>query len=100
MPIVTVTEGTGRAEDYEAMEQAVAQEGAPKPLVQIAGPAEGGFRVINVWASQDDVDAIVQVVNRIMQSKGISVPGSSDAIVKRTINPVHRLVINAAATTA
>jgi len=82
------------------MEQAVAQEGAPKPLVQIAGPVEGGFRVINVWASQDDVDAIVQVVNRIMQSKGISVPGSSDAIVKRTINPVHRLEINATATTA
>ena len=100
MSIVTVTEGPGTAEDYETVNRALEQEpGVPKPLVQIAGPVEGGFRVISVWASQADVDAVVAAANRVMQSRGVVAPGSTGATMKRTINPVHRLVINAAATT-
>jgi hypothetical protein len=98
MPIVTVTEGAGTAEGYESMDRALEQEGAPKPLGQIAGPVEGGFRVINVWASQADVDAVVQAVNRLMQSSGIAAPATSGTPITRTVNPVHRLVINAAPT--
>jgi hypothetical protein len=43
--IVTVTEGPGTAEQAEATHRALKQAGAPEPLVHIAGPVEGGFRV-------------------------------------------------------
>ena len=99
MGIVTVTEGPGTGEEYEATNRAIEQEeGVPKPLVHIAGPIEGGFRVINVWASQADVDAVVKAATRVMQSRGRIAPGSTGATLKRTINPVQRLMINAAAT--
>src|SRR4051812_21977637 len=57
MSFVTVSEGPATAEDVDAMRHALEQAGVPKPLVHIAGPVEGGFRVINVWATQADVEA-------------------------------------------
>ena len=94
MSFVTVSEGTGTAEDYEAMSHALEQAGVPKPLVQIAGPVEGGrFRVINVWDSQADVDAAVQAAGQYMRSLGLPSSGP-DAALTRTINPVYRLVVN------
>jgi hypothetical protein len=93
MTIVTVSESSGTAEEYEAMNAALEQAGAPKPLVHIASPVEGGFRVINVWESQADVDAVVQLAGQYVQSQGWQSNGP-DAIIRRTINPVYRLVVN------
>ena len=75
------------------MNRAFEQAGAPKPLVHIAGPAEGGFRVINVWASQADVDAVVQTAGQYVRRHGLQ-PDGPDAAIKRTINPVYKLVVN------
>ena len=94
MSFVTVSEGTGTAEDYEAMNHALEQAGVPKPLVHIAGPVDGGrFRVINVWDSRADVDAAVQAAGQYMRSLGLQ-SGGPDAALKRSINPVYKLVVN------
>ena len=94
MSFVTVSEGTGTAEDYEAMSHALEQAGMPKPLVHIAGPVDGGrFRVINVWGSQADVDAAVQAAGQYMRSLGLQ-SGGPDGVLQRTINPVYKLAIN------
>jgi hypothetical protein len=50
-----------------------------------------------MWASQEDVDAMVKALSRYMQSHGVPTTGA-DAPVRRTINPVYRLVINTSAT--
>jgi len=77
------------------MSRALEQAGVAKPLLPSARPVEGGrFRVINVWDSQADVDAAVQVARQYMRSLGLQSSGE-DAALKRTINPVYRLVVNA-----
>ena len=86
MSIVTVTESTGTVGEYEAMTTALDQAGAPMPPVHIAGPVEGGFRDINVWASQDDVDAVVEAANRYLQSQGYE-PGSSSGFLQARDRP-------------
>jgi hypothetical protein len=96
MAIVTVSESTATVDEYERFQEAMNQAGAPKPLVHIAGPIEGGWRAINVWASQDDVDTMVKALSHYMQSLGIPTT-DADAPVRRTVNPVYRLVINTSA---
>jgi hypothetical protein len=93
MTIVTVSESTATADDYERLQEAMTQPGVPKPLVHIACPIDGGWRAINVWASQDDVDAMVKAFSQYMQSLG-----TDGWAPRRTVNPVYRLVINTSAT--
>jgi hypothetical protein len=93
MAIVTVSESTATVDEYERFQEAMNQAGAPKPLVHIAGPIEGGWRAINVWASQDDVDTMVKAFSQYMQSLG-----ADGWAPRRTVNPVYRLVINTSAT--
>src|SRR5205085_7186767 len=92
--IVTITEGPGAVglEGYEATYNALYGPGADpnlrRPLVHVAGPSEGGWRVINIWASQEDVDAAVKALDAL--------PHRTESMrrsLKRSLNPVHRLII-------
>jgi hypothetical protein len=42
MAIVTISESTATPDEYDRFQEAMNQAGAPKPLVHIAGPIEGG----------------------------------------------------------
>ena len=48
-------------EQYEAavqhMSQAGPATGVPLALVHVAGPVDGGYRIVEVWNSQEDANA-------------------------------------------
>jgi hypothetical protein len=55
MPIGALFEADGFAQaDYEAVLARVGEEPPEGCLVHIAGPTESGWRVIEVWTSEDD----------------------------------------------
>ena len=43
-------------------------------LVHIAGPIEGGWRVVDVWESEDALNAFLAVLMPMSQSAGIAPP--------------------------
>ncbi|SRR5258708_872955 len=54
-------------------------------LVHIAGPIEGGFRVVDVWESQEALNAFMGVLGPVAQSVGIPAP-------QVTIWPAHNML--------
>lgn len=55
MPIGALFEVEGFSrDDYEAVNDQVGSEPAPGCLVHVGGPTASGWRVIEVWASEED----------------------------------------------
>ena len=54
-------------------------------LFHTAGPMEGGWRVVDVWESQDALNAFMGVLGPVAQSAGIPQP-------QVTIWPIHNIL--------
>jgi hypothetical protein len=54
MPYGVVQEMPGvSAQEYKMVEQHLGPDRPPGLLAHVAGPVEGGWRVVNVWASEE-----------------------------------------------
>ena len=89
MAVAQVIENPGGTqEQYEQVIQAIGVTGsqlAPGQLVHFAGPVEGGWRVVNVWESQEVADKFWnEKVKPARQQAGLP-------DVEPTSFPVHRL---------
>lgn len=54
-------------------------------LVHTAGPIQGGWRVVDVWESQDALNAFMAILGPIAQNVGIAPP-------QVTTWPVHNML--------
>ena len=54
-------------------------------LYHIAGPIEGGWRVVDVWESQDALNAFMAVLGPVAHSAGIAQP-------QVTVWPIHNIL--------
>lgn len=43
-------------------------------LYHVAGPVEGGLRVVDVWESQDALNAFMAVLGPVAQKEGVAPP--------------------------
>ena len=89
MAVAQIVENPGGTkEQYEQVIQAIGLTGsqlAPGQLVHFAGPVEGGWRVVNVWESQEVADKFWnEKVKPARQKAGL--PDTAP-----TSFPVHRL---------
>ena len=78
----------GTKEQYEQVIQETGQAGeqlAPGQLVFFAGPVEGGWRVVNVWESQETAEKFFNEKVKPARQKA----GMPD--VEPKIFPVHNL---------
>jgi hypothetical protein len=57
--IQTVADG-GSWDDYLRVAEEVGEGAPPGLIVHVAGPFEGGFRIIDVWESQSDYDSFLE----------------------------------------
>ncbi len=79
-------------EQYDAASQQL-DAGGPMEgcLVHVAGPMEGGWRVIEVWESQEAADKFFRErLQHVMESNGIPP-------VEPTVFPVHALELGGVA---
>jgi len=77
MAVALLFEGTGVTQaQYEQVLNQVApgNQMAPGMLYHVAGPTDGGFRVVEVWESQEAVDRFFgETLGRALQEAGINV---------------------------
>ena len=69
----------GTAEQYHALHQEVAPDGrlAPGALFHVGGPVEGGWRVVNVWESEDAAQRFFRErLMPLLQKSGLQPPES------------------------
>lgn len=84
MPVVLVHQGAGLTrESYEETVRKLTDgKGVHSPadwpveglLVHIAGEAEGGFRVVDVWESEEACNRFGEVLAPLLQEVGIDAP--------------------------
>ena len=77
MAIVVLQDSPGGTqEQYDQLLEKLNLGGkSPKGnLVHIAGPIEGGWRVVDVWESEDALNAFLAVLMPMSQSAGIAPP--------------------------
>lgn len=89
MAILVIDHAPGfTAEQWETMQQHFDQPaGLPKQLIaRLAGPFEGGWRVISVWESQEAYEAY----RRDMLAPAIQQMGIQDQV---QIAPLHSVMI-------
>ncbi len=94
MPVVLVHQGAGLTrESYEETVRKLTDgKGVHSPadwpveglLIHIAGEAEGGFRVVDVWESEDAARQFGDKLGPILQEVGIEAPPE--------IYPAHTVV--------
>ncbi len=77
----------GTQEQYDSVTAQLNLGGhSPKGnLVHTAGPIEGGWRVVDVWESQDALNAFMGVLGPIAQNAGIAQP-------QVTVWPLHNML--------
>ena len=58
----------------EQYDDAVREMGLPAPgqIFHLAGPMEGGWRVLEVWESQEAADTFYQKLGQALQNVGIT----------------------------
>ncbi len=81
--------GAGQAQ-YDAALRDLDLDGNPPPggRIHIAGPMEGGWKVVDVWDSQEQLDTFVQSrLGAILQKHGIPQPSVSVFPVHNTWQP-------------
>ncbi|MBI3380117.1 hypothetical protein HY029_05160 [Candidatus Gottesmanbacteria bacterium] len=68
----------GTQEQYDSILEKMKQKGIlqnPKRSYHVAGPMEGGWRVVDVWESQDALDTFIKTdLGPIMQEVGMPQP--------------------------
>lgn len=90
MAIAIVADFPGGSQDrYDAViaDLDLEREPADGLIVHAAGPIEGGWRVIDVWESQQEADRFVQ--GRLQQA--LERAGATDP-PQVTVTPLHNLV--------
>ena len=88
MPIAFITELPGvTQQQYETAHEALGDPREHGALVHIAGPMEGGWRVIEVWPSQEVAQAFfgAETTHQAFHKAGIPP-------AQPTVFPVHVLV--------
>ena len=72
MAIATLAEVPGLTqEQYDAAAREVGLP-APGQIFHLAGPMEGGWRVLEVWESQEAADTFYQRLGQALQNVGIT----------------------------
>lgn len=88
MAIVVTFEAPGMtAEQYDGLMRELDLQTTPPDggLAHIAGPVEGGWRVVDVWESREKLDAFVRDrLGPVMQNQGVERPNV-------TVGPVHAM---------
>jgi len=64
-------------EEFEAVHKVVTASETPKGLLfHSSAPVEGGWVVIDFWQSRQDYDAAMPVVQKAMESAGVTPQGA------------------------
>ena len=89
MPVMITADTPGMTQDvYDEMASAFLPLLAQRPgfIAHVAWPVEGGWQVMEIWASETDFDSWArEVVLPAVSSKGIEPP-------KISVQPVHNVL--------
>jgi hypothetical protein len=77
-------------EEYRQVERHLGPDRPPGLLAHVAGPAEGGWRIINIWESEEafrrfQSERLIRAAGLAAQSEGFD-PGKAAAFRSMTVN--------------
>lgn len=80
-------------EEYRQVERHLGPDRPPGLLAHVAGPAEGGWRIINIWESEEafrrfQSERLIRAAGLAAQSEGFD-PGKAAAFRSMTVNGVE-----------
>jgi hypothetical protein len=78
------------AEQYDqvVMQLGLGNKSPQGNLVHIAGPTEGGWRMVDVWESEEALNAFLAVLGPISQSAGFAPPHVTSWPVHNMLTPL------------
>ena len=77
-----------RQEQFTQVAEKVGSKSPPGLLYHVEGPIEGGWRVVDVWESQEAVETFFQdTLGQVLQEAGIAIPEPQFWPAQRIIKP-------------
>lgn len=75
-------------EQFGQVAEKVSSKSPPGLLFHVEGPMEGGWRVVDVWESQEAVDTFFQeTLGHVLQEVGLAIPQPQFWPAQRIIKP-------------
>jgi quinol monooxygenase YgiN len=78
----------GTQEQFDQVAQKLGSKSAPGLLYHVDGPIEGGWRVVDVWESQEALDTFFQEkLGQALQEAGLAMPQPQVWPAQRIVKP-------------